>query len=184
MYTSTIQTGTMLICLGYTLLKEVSCVSSSDCSYWESTYIKHRQFFPYFLVTMASGGDCVSLEVIKITAAVYLWNNWTFTFFSLKGTDLMRKSVFFFFFSAFPFTWQPCCPSLIYSTPDELSCLGDVQKNTRDYYLLILNSVWPTLSWDASVSSMLVSLFLFCFPPIIVSLQEPYAIGAAMPQKS
>lgn len=88
----------MLICLGYTLLKEVSCVSSSDCSYWESTYIKHRQFFPYFLVTMASGGDCVSLEVIKITVALYLWNNWTFTFFSLKDIDLMRKAVFFLFF--------------------------------------------------------------------------------------
>lgn len=28
--------------------------SSSSCSYWESTYIKHKQLFAYFLITMAS----------------------------------------------------------------------------------------------------------------------------------
>ena len=55
-----LRTDTTLTHLSYALLKEVSCgsiffFSSSGCSYWESTYIKHKQLFPYFLITMASG---------------------------------------------------------------------------------------------------------------------------------
>lgn len=50
---------TTLTHLGYAMLKEVSCgsiffLSASGSSYWESTYIRHKQLFPYLLVTIAS----------------------------------------------------------------------------------------------------------------------------------
>lgn len=63
-HTFTLRTDTTLTHLSYALLKEVSCgssflvffffFSSSSCSCWESTYIKHKQLFAYFLITMAS----------------------------------------------------------------------------------------------------------------------------------
>lgn len=55
------------------------------------------------------------------------------------------------------------CPLLTSYTSAKLSCLRDMQKyQTLDGYLLISDSVWPTLSWDTSLFSILV-VFLFFF---------------------